>query len=352
MSSTQPIEEPGTVAEDLIGRASALIERSRQFAAAQVNAALARTYWEIGRLISGRVLGGVRAPYGREILATLARGLTARYGRGFDEQTLRRMVQFAQVFPDEQILATLWRELSWSHFRELLPVKSDEARLFYALQTAEAHLSVRELQGIIARKAYERREIANSQITTGSAVPQDTFRDPYILDFLSLGGAFQEQDLESAIVHDLEDFLLEVGQGWAFVARQKRIPFDSEDYYLDLLFFARPLRRLVAVELKLGRFRPAYKGQMDFYLKWLNRYERGDAEESPIGLILCAEVSRDQVELLEMDKDGILVAEYWSVLPPRQEFEAKLREIMRQARDRVTRRVLPPAPGESGCTPG
>jgi predicted nuclease of restriction endonuclease-like (RecB) superfamily len=328
------------VAKDLYDQVSALVEQGRRIVGTQVNTTLTMTYWRIGQAISAQVLGGVRAKYGRQVLATVSRQLIAHYGKGYDEQTLRRMVQFAQTFPDEDILATLWRELSWSHFRELLPIKSTEARLFYATQAREQRLSVRELQGIIARKAFERREIANSQISPGSSLPLDAFQDPYLLDFLHLDGAYQERNLEAAIIHELEAFLLEAGRGWAFVARQKRIPFDEQDYYLDLLFFSRPLRRLIAVELKLGKFRPTHKGQMDFYLKWLNRYERGEGEDAPLGLILCPEVNREQIELLEMGHDGIAVAEYWSVLPPREELEAKLREIMRQAKERVARRGL------------
>jgi len=333
-------DDVNVVAHELFDQVSALVEQGRRFISTQVNAGLTMTYWHIGKALSTRLLGNGRAEYGKEILATLSRELTARFGRGYEISSLYRMMKFSRECPDEQILVSLIQELSWTHILALLPLKSDEARAFYAHQAVEQKLSVHELRGIIARKAFERREIANSAITPGSAVPLDAFRDPYLLDFLHLEDAYQEQDLESVIIHDLEDFLLEMGKGWAFVARQKHIRFDDEDYYLDLLFYSRPLRRLVAVELKLGKFKPAFKGQMDFYLKWLNRYERGESEEAPIGLILCAEVDREQIELLEMDKDGIAMAEYWAFLPPREEFEDKLREIMRQAKERVARRTL------------
>ncbi|MDQ6524051.1 PDDEXK nuclease domain-containing protein [Nocardioides sp. LHD-245] len=231
--------------------------------------------------------------------------------------------------------------MSWSHLRELLALSSDEARAFYADEAASKHLSVRELRAAIARKAYERREIANSQIPEGSAVPRDTFRDPLILDTLGLHDSYLEKDLEAAILRDVQALLLEVGQGFAFIASQKRMTIDGDDFSLDLLFFSRPLRRLMAVELKIGRFKPSYKGQMDLYLKWLDRYERQAGEEAPLGLILCTEVSREQVELLEMHKDGIAVAEYWPVLPPKPELEAKLSEIVRDAQERLARRCLP-----------
>jgi hypothetical protein len=161
-----------------------------------------------------------------------------------------------------------------------------------------------------------------------------------LLDFLRLEGAYQERDLEAGIIREMEAFLLETGQGWAFVARQKRMVLDNTDFYLDLLFMSRPLNRLVAVELKLGKFEAAQKGQMELYLKWLNRYERQPHEEAPIGLILCTEAGPQQVELLEMHKDGIVVAEYWTALPPKAELEERLATILRDARERLARRAV------------
>jgi predicted nuclease of restriction endonuclease-like (RecB) superfamily len=256
------------------------------------------------------------------------------------------MIQFAQVFPDEQIVSSLMTQLSWSHILRLLPLKTDEARAFYVGQAVTHRLSVRELGGTIGRKAYERREIANSRVVAGSAVPLDAFRDPYLLDFLGLEGGFHERDLESAIIHGMQAFLLEVGNGWAFVARQKRIILDGDDFYVDLIFYSRPLRRLIAVELKVGKFKAAYKGQMELYLKWLDRYERQEGEEAPIGLILCTEASRERIELLEMHKDGIVVAEYWTTLPPKKELEERLELILEQAKERLARRALLAAPDE------
>ena len=171
-------------------------------------------------------------------------------------------------------------------------------------------------------------------------MPLDTFRDPYLLDFLGLAGAYQERDLETAIIREMQAFLLEAGQGWAFVAHQKRLIIDDEDFYLDLLFFSRPLRRLIAVELKVGKFKAAYEGQMKLYLKWLDRYERQIGEEAPIGLILCTAAGREQIELLEMHKDGIAVAEYWTALPPKKVLEERLQLILRQAKERLARREI------------
>jgi predicted nuclease of restriction endonuclease-like (RecB) superfamily len=326
---------------DLVERVSSLVLEAREAIASYANATLTMTYWQVGALIDAEVLGGERADYGSQILVSLAHELTDRFGRGFDRPNLSRMVTFARQFPDPEIVASLAHKLSWTHFVALLPLKSDEARTFYADQVVAGHLSVRELKRAIQRKAFERREIANSQIEQGSMVPADTFNDPYLLDFLGLHDGYAEADLEAAILRDLEAFLLEVGPGFSFVERQKRMIIDGDDFHLDLLFFSRPLRRLVAVELKIGKFAARHEGQMKLYLKWLNRYERHEGEETPIGLILCTEASREQVELLEMHKDGIVVAEYWTALPPKAELEQRLQAILRDARERLARRALP-----------
>lgn len=329
--------------EDLAERVASLVEEGRQSIASYANATLTMTYWRVGALIDSEVLDRERAGYGAQIVVTLSRELVSRYGRSFEEKNLRRMVQFARLFPHTEIVVTLSRQLSWSHFLALLPLQSDEARAFYAKEAVAGAWTVRDLRGAIQRKGFERREIANSQIELGSVVPADTFSDPYLLDFLGLHDGYAEADLEAAILRDLEAFLLEVGAGFSFVARQKRMIVDGDDFHLDLLFFSRPLRRLVAVELKIGKFDVRHEGQMKLYLKWLNRYERAEGEESPIGLILCTEASREQVELLEMHKDGIVVAEYWTALPPRHELEQRLQAILRNARERLARRALPSA---------
>jgi predicted nuclease of restriction endonuclease-like (RecB) superfamily len=325
---------------ELLGYLIELVERGRRVAAVQVNAALTLTYWLVGHAISVHVLRDGRADYGKEILATLSQELSVRFGAGFDQSNLSRMVTFARLFPAFEKVTDLSHQLSWSHMKDLLALKSDAARDFYLEEAAAKHLSVRELRAAIARKAFERREIANAQLPEGSAVPRDTFHDPLILDTLGLRDTYLEKDLEAAILRDMQAFLMEVGRGFAFVASQKRMTVGRDDFWLDMLFFSRPLRRLVAVELKLGKFRPAHKAQMELYLRWLDAHERQDGEESPIGLILCAEADRDQVEFLEMHKTGIAVAEYWTILPPKAELEAKLGEIVRDAQERLARRGI------------
>lgn len=337
---TEIARSSGKAERDLIARASEVIEEGQAAAARQANLALTLTFWRLGRLVGEEVLGSERAAYGEQIVVSLGRQLVEQYGRSYEEKNLRRMIQFAQQFPDEQIVVSLGRQLSWTHFRALLPLKTPEARAFYVQEAVSQGLSVRGLRQLIARKGYERRVIANAQIVGETSVPRDVFRDPYLLDFLGLEDTFLERDLEAAIIRDMEAFLLEAGNGFAFVERQKRMIIDDDDYHLDLLFFSRPLRRLVAVELKIGKFKAAYEGQMKLYLKWLDRYERREGEESPIGLILCTVASREQIELLEMHKDGIVVAEYWTALPPKAELQARIQQIYRAASERVARREI------------
>lgn len=222
----------------------------------------------------------------------------------------------------------------------LIPLKSVEAKYYYAQKASEGQWGKRELRHQISRKAFERSEIANIQQTQIDGSLQHTFKDPYLLDYLGLKNTYLENDLEQAVLRDLETFILELGKGFAFMERQKRLIIDGEDFYLDLLFYNRKLKRLVAIELKIGKFEAAFKGQMELYLKWLDKYERQDGEKEPVGLILCAEANKEQVELLEMHKDGILVAEYWTEMPPKKELEQKLHQLLQEARERIQRNRL------------
>ena len=325
----------------------ALIASSRQRLAGAVNAELTRLYWAVGQRLRTEVLGEGRASYGAQLLDQLGQQLTQEFGRGFESRNLRRMVKFAESFPDAAIVSTLSTQLSWSHMVAIVALKTPQARQFYANQAAQDGWSVRELAHQIDRKAFERTELAALQTTAPSqielvvnpgAAPALVFKDPYFLDFLGLRQGHDEADLEAAILRQLEAFILELGRGFAFVERQKRMVIDGDDFYLDLLFYHRRLRRLVAIELKLGRFKAAHKGQMELYLKWLDQHERQRGEEAPIGLILCAESSREQVELLQMHKDGITVAEYWTELPPKAELEQHLHQALLEARERLARR--------------
>jgi len=326
----------------LFSRVAEIIETCKTRAGAYANREITLMYWEIGRYINSVVLEGTRAGYGKKIFATLGRKLVERYGKSFDEKNLYRMTQFANVYKEIEIVSPLATQLSWSHFRELIRIKDENARDFYANDASERRLAVREMSRQISRKAYERQEIANTALTVQSAIPFNLFKDPFLLDTLGLKDNYLEADLEKAILADLEAFILEFGHGFTFVERQKRMTMDGDDFTLDLLFYHRKLMRLVAVELKIGRFKPSYTGQMRFYLKWLNRYERQENEHPPIGIILCTTASRDQIELLELDKEGIAVAEYWTNLPSKAVLERKIRESLAEAKERLARRKLLP----------
>lgn len=330
------LKKDAALFEDL----TTLIEQSRKQVAVAANSAVVYLYWQIGRRINTEILKNKRAGYAQQIVPTVSTQLKAQYGRSFEEKNLRRMMQFAEQFIDEQIVVPLARQLSWSHIIILLPLKSMKAKLFYAKTCAENVWGKRELREQISRKAFERTEIANTQLTKQEQIPLDTFKDPYILDFLQLKSGYLEKDLEAAILRELENFILEAGKGFAFVERQKRMIIDGEDFYLDMLFFHRKLKRLVAIELKLGKFQAKDKGQMELYLKWLDKYEKQEGEEKPVGLILCAESSREQVELLELHKDGIMVAEYWTDLPPKRELEKRLHKALIEAREMLERKKL------------
>lgn len=317
-----------------------IIEQGKKQVTQQVNSVLTVTYWHIGKKINEHVLNNERAGYAQEIVSTVSAELKNKYGKSFDLRNLRRMMQFAQEFPDFGIVSPLATQLSWSHFIELLPLQKIEARYFYATKARESVWSRNELRRQIERKAFERNEIENIQAYSELNEIQNTFKDPYFLDFLGLKDDYLENDLESAIIKELELFILELGIGFSFIERQKRIILDGKDFYLDLLFYHRKLKRLVAIELKLGEFKASHKGQMELYLKWLDKYEKQEGENNPIGLILCAGKSNEQIELLEMHKDSIMVAEYWTELPPKKELEEKLHSLLIEAKARIENRKM------------
>jgi predicted nuclease of restriction endonuclease-like (RecB) superfamily len=323
--------------DNLLNELSQLIEQSKKQISVQANSVLTILFWQIGHKINQNILQNLRAEYGKQIVSTVSTQLKNKYGKNFELRNVRRMMQFSEQFTAIEVVVSLSQTLSWSHFVELLPLKSMEAKLFYAQTSAENVYGIRELRKQIASKAFERTKIANAQIIKSEIIPFNTFKDPYILDLLGLENSFLEHDLEEAILKELEKFILELGKGFTFVERQKRMIIDGEDFYLDLLFFHRKLKRLVAIELKIGKFKAQDKGQMELYLKWLDQYEKQDGENTPIGLILCAESSREQIELLEMHKDGIMVAEYWTDLPTKNELQEKIQLLYNEAKERLER---------------
>ncbi len=349
------IEKKNTPLPEYLNRADklfldirSLIDRARQHVAYTVDKGLVLLYWAIGRRIHRSILGGHRAGYGERILPTLSAKLVPEYGNGFSTRNLARIIRFAVVIPNVRIVSKLSEILGWSHFVEILSIKDPLKREFYAEMCRIEQWSVRALRQKIASMLYERTALSKKPAKLAGIelkklrgedrlTPDMVFQDPYFLDFLGLKGAYQEKDLESALIREMEAFLLELGSGFSFVARQKRIQIGPDDFYLDLLFYHRNLRRLVAVELKLDKFKPEFKGQMELYLRWLDKYEKQKGEESPIGLILCAGKSNEQVELLELERSGIRVAQYMTELPPRKLFEKKLHDSIRLAKERLSR---------------
>lgn len=336
----------------LLGDVRTLIESGKTGVARAVNSGLVMLYWRIGDRIRKEVLKGKRADYGEKIVSTLSTQLTGTYGSGFTKASLFRMLQFAEIYPDSQIVASLMRQLTWTHFLELIPLKDPLKRDFYAEMCRIERWSVRMLHKKIGGMLFERTALSRkpaklAELELRKLKEEDTltpdlvFRDPYFLDFLGLKGAYQEKDIEAAILREMEAFILELGVGFTFVARQKRMQVGPDDFYLDLLFFHRKLRRLVAIELKFDKFKPEFKGQMELYLRWLNKYERQPHEEAPIGLILCAGKSEEQVELLELDKSGIKVAEYLTELPSRSALETRLHQAIAHARERLLAKEQP-----------
>jgi predicted nuclease of restriction endonuclease-like (RecB) superfamily len=326
-----------------------LIAEARERAALAVNRELTLMHWHIGDRIRKDILREERAAYGEQIVSTLSRQLTPEFGRGFEHKSLLRMMQFAEIFQDESIVATLSRQLGWSHFKEILPIKDRLKREFYTEMCRLEKWSVRTLRAKIDGMLYERttlsgkpEQVIDAEIAalreTDQLTPDLVFRDPYLLDFLGLQDNYSESDLENAIIRDMERFLLELGAGFAFVARQKRMTIDDEDFYLDLLFYHLDLNRFIAIELKLEKFTAAHKGQMELYLRWLDRYERRRGDEAPIGLILCSQKSPQQIELLQLDQGDIRVAEYFTQKLPPLMLERELQKAIRRAREQLAQR--------------
>ncbi len=339
-----------TAIEPLLEEISDLIKKAKQKVQAAINSELGLLYWNIGKKIRENILKSQKAEYGKQVVNKLSIRLTLDFGKGYSQASLFRMIRLYDVFPDDGIFATLLRKLSWSHFIELIKIDDALKREFYMKMCSNEKWDVRTLQGRIDSMLYERTAISRKPEQTiindlellekENKMSQDlTFRDPYVLDFLDLDDTFSENELENAILSELQKFILEMGTDFAFLARQKRIIIDNDNYYLDLLFYHRKMRRLVAIELKLGRFKHSHKSQMELYLRWLEKYEKNEGEESPIGLILCAEKSDEVIELLQLEQDSIRVAQYLTELPPKEVFKKKLHEAINRAKSRLNNKV-------------
>jgi predicted nuclease of restriction endonuclease-like (RecB) superfamily len=344
VTKTKPPKK--AAAPPLLADVRELILHSREQVARTVDSGLTLLYWHVGTRIREDLLKEKRAEYGKKIVQALAGQLTAEFGRGWSRTNLFQMVRFAELFPDLRIVQSLTGQLSWTHFMAILYLDDPLKRDFYAEMCRIERWSTRTLEKKIGGMLFERTALSKKPAKLAAMelkalraedrlTPDLVFRDPYFLDFLGLKDTYAEKDLESAILREMEAFILELGVGFAFLERQKRVSVDGVDHYLDLLFYHRNLRRLVAVELKLEDFKPGDKGQMELYLGWLNRYERKENEETPIGLILCAGKRQETVELLDLERSGIQVSSYWTEALPRAEMERKLHQAVNLARARL-----------------
>ena len=350
MADIEKINPTEIVSAELLGDLQKIIDTARSHVAATANYELTAMYWHIGDRINRDVLNNERAEYGKQIVATVARQLQEEYGtKGFEERTIRRMMQFALQFPDFQIVSTLLSKLSWSHFLVVMPIKDELQREFYLTMAANEMWSVRTLQAKIDGMLYERTAIATkpeelikqelADLRDNETLSPDlVFKSPYFLEFTGLKGMYSEKSLEDSLVAHLEQFIMELGNGFTFVERQKRMIIDGEDFYLDLLFYHRKLHRLIAIDLKLGRFKAQYKGQMELYLRWLEQNEMQPGEESPLGLLLCTEGSEEQINLLQLDKSGIRVAQYLTELPSKEVLLRQLQKSLAAAKELSTDR--------------
>ena len=331
--------------EQLFSDVCSIIEGTRNRIATYLNTEVCMTNWYVGKRIKEDVLNNQRAEYGKQILKNLASRLSEKYGTGWGVGKLKHCVRSAYLFTEEEIGYAVRSQLTWTHLRSLMGVKDELARTFYMEMCRMEHWDTRTLDDKIDTQLYERtaisrrpeevikRELQNVK-ETNTLVPDLVFRSSYLLDILGLPDTFSEKDLEDAILSQIQLFIKEFGSDFAFLDRQKRITVDSVDYYIDLLFFHRGLKRLVVVDLKLGKFKPEYEGQMLLYLRYLNKNERREGEESPIGLILCSEGNTEHIEYLMLEEDSpIRVAQYYTKLPDKKLLSEKLQRAIAIAKE-------------------
>jgi len=327
----------------LVADVKTLIAESKKQVAVSVNTTMTLLYWQVGHRIHQEILKAERAAYGQQVVAALASELTLAYGRGWSKRQLHHCIRFAEVYSDIKIVHTLCTQLSWSHFRLLIPIEDPLKREFYSSICTLEKWSVRLFKERINSMLYERTAISKKPNKTikeelkslqkeQQLDPDLVFRDPYVLDFLGLSDKYSERDLEDAILTELQHFIIELGSDFAFMARQRRISIDHRDYYIDLLFYHRRLKCLVVIDLKIGEFEASYKGQLELYLRYLEKHDTIDGENKPVGLILCTGKNQEHIELLQLDKSNIKVAEYLTLLPPKAVLEQKLHKAIEIAK--------------------
>jgi predicted nuclease of restriction endonuclease-like (RecB) superfamily len=340
------MKELEIINRQLFKEISKLIEESRKRVAFSVNSEITLLFWNIGKIVRAEVLKHARAEYGGQVILRLSQHLTDQYGKGWSKRQLHHCIRFVEVFPEEEIVHTVCSQLSWSHLRIINAIENDLKRKFYLEMCKVERWSVRLLQDRINSLLYERTAISKKPEATiikeleqmkneQRFTPDLVFRDPYVLDFLGLKDTYSEKDLEGAIVVELQRFIIEMGNDFAFLARQKRITIDNRDYKIDLLFYHRRLKSLIVIELKLGEFEAGYKGQMELYLRWLEKYEMLAGENLPVGLILCTGKTSEHIELMQLNQSNIKVAEYLTALPPKELLLDKFHQAVEIARQHL-----------------
>ena len=291
-------------------------------------------YWNVGKRIREEILKNERAEYGKHVIQSLSSKLTAEYGRGWSPRNINSMIQFSEILPDNRILQAVTAKLTWTHITQLIYINDPLQRDFYIEMCKRENWSTRMLRKKIDSMLYERTALSKKPEEV-IRHELDQLRDPYFLDFLGLKDRYLEKDLEDAILREMETFLLELGSGFTFLARQKRIQIDEDDFYIDLLFYHRDLKRLICIDLKLGNFKAEYKGKMELYLKWLDKYERREEEQMPLGIILCAGKKHEQIELLELGQSGIHVANYCKEIPSQELLQKEFRKAINRSKCRL-----------------
>jgi predicted nuclease of restriction endonuclease-like (RecB) superfamily len=331
----------------LYGNIAELIKQAKTKVAITANTELAMLYWKVGKSVHQFVLQGNRATYGKQIIINLSEMLTLNFGSGWSDKHLRHCLRTAETIEEEQIIYALRRQLSWTHIKTISYEENPIKRQFYLEMAISQRWNTRTLAEQMDKMLFEHTDIAQQpseqiqqalqELTTEDTINPDLFfKKSYVLDFLNLQRSYSEEDLENALISHIQEFIQELGNGFAFVERQKRISVDAIDYHLDLLFYHRKLRRLVAIDLKIGKFKPKYKAQMELYLKWLERYEMQTGEEKPIGLLLCSEGNTEHIELLMLDEKEIKVAQYLTELPSKEWFADKLHRAVEIAKMNIS----------------